>query len=449
MRILAMLGVALTASAAAPVVELAVGDQLPPLKGEFLSGRTAVLPQAASGRVALLMLGFTYDSRFQVEAWAKRFRQDFGTKSGVTFFEIPMIGGMARMGKWFIDSGMRRGTHAQNGSRECYHRLRRHGCVEAAGGLKRPDGGISHIDRSARPRRMAQCGKSRRAALQCALIGGVETSFCELSHGPLHTPSGIVGAISLVHGLRFLLPCGESGTNHSAMDALPDSHSAAHRDEAGSHRRIFAARPGDSASLVDGNRTLESTFRIYRCSGQGTVQALAPHASVFGTERRHLDRGYHRVCSSLRIAWPAGPSPSGGAGPRADIRLSCAAGSGTPPSTTRESVIPDATMVPSSLVIRPSRIDCLVARGAPRPKGFGRNNQGLPPSPTTRSISTIPQSQQRHRKLSVECSRRSERTPLPFRRLENRHATRKDHNPGHQGTACIRTHASQTETLSA
>ena len=108
--ILAILGVALTASAAAPVAELAVGDQLPPLTGEFLTGRIAVLPQAASGRVALLMLGFTYDSRFQIEPWAKRFRQDFGTKPGVTFFEIPMIGGVARMGKWFIDSGMRRGT---------------------------------------------------------------------------------------------------------------------------------------------------------------------------------------------------------------------------------------------------------------------------------------------------------------------------------------------------
>jgi hypothetical protein len=108
--IFAMLGVALMASAAEPIVELAVGDQLPALKGEFLSGRTALLPQAASGRMALLMLGFTYDSRFQVEAWAERFRQDFGTKPGVTFFEIPMIGGLARMGKWFIESGMRRST---------------------------------------------------------------------------------------------------------------------------------------------------------------------------------------------------------------------------------------------------------------------------------------------------------------------------------------------------
>lgn len=110
MWVLGLLGAALTASAARPITGLAVGDQLPSLRGEFLSGRTAVLPQAASGRVALLMLGFTYDSRFQVEAWAKRFRQDFGAEPRVTFFEIPMIGGLARMGKWFIDGGMRRGT---------------------------------------------------------------------------------------------------------------------------------------------------------------------------------------------------------------------------------------------------------------------------------------------------------------------------------------------------
>jgi hypothetical protein len=60
--------------------------------------------------VALLALGFTYDSRFAVEAWIGRFRKDFGDKPQVTFYEVPMIGGMARLGKWFIDSGMRRGT---------------------------------------------------------------------------------------------------------------------------------------------------------------------------------------------------------------------------------------------------------------------------------------------------------------------------------------------------
>lgn len=83
---------------------------MPLLQGEFLTGRPAVLPAAASGRVALLALGFTYDSRFAVEAWVGRFRQDFGANPQVTFYEIPMIAGMARLAKWFIDSGMRKGT---------------------------------------------------------------------------------------------------------------------------------------------------------------------------------------------------------------------------------------------------------------------------------------------------------------------------------------------------
>jgi hypothetical protein len=89
---------------------LPIGEALPPLRGEFLTGRQAQLPDAASGRVALLALGFTYNSRFPVEAWIGRFRKDFGSNPHVTFFEIPLIGGMARLGKWFIDSGMRKGT---------------------------------------------------------------------------------------------------------------------------------------------------------------------------------------------------------------------------------------------------------------------------------------------------------------------------------------------------
>lgn len=39
-----------------------------------------------------------------------RFREAFVAEPGVTFFEVPMLGGMARLGRWFIDSGMRRGT---------------------------------------------------------------------------------------------------------------------------------------------------------------------------------------------------------------------------------------------------------------------------------------------------------------------------------------------------
>jgi hypothetical protein len=100
----------LTALTAACVAGITVGDPLPNLRGEFLTGRPALLPQAASGRVALLLLGFTYDSRFAVEAWAGKFREQFATDPRVTFYEIPMIGGLAMMAKWFIDAGMRRGT---------------------------------------------------------------------------------------------------------------------------------------------------------------------------------------------------------------------------------------------------------------------------------------------------------------------------------------------------
>ncbi|MGA2214258.1 MAG: hypothetical protein ABSH31_13370 [Bryobacteraceae bacterium] len=108
--ILGLIMASFAASAATPVARLSVGDPLPPLRGEFLTGSPALLPQAAAGRVALLLLGFTYDSRFPVEAWTKQFRHEFDRYPNVTFYEIPLIGGMARIGKWFIDRGMRQGT---------------------------------------------------------------------------------------------------------------------------------------------------------------------------------------------------------------------------------------------------------------------------------------------------------------------------------------------------
>ncbi len=83
---------------------------MPDLRGEYLSGRDARLPEDANGRVTLVMMGFTYASRKPVEAWAGRVRPAFAALDRATFYEVPVIGGMARMGKWFIDSGMRRGT---------------------------------------------------------------------------------------------------------------------------------------------------------------------------------------------------------------------------------------------------------------------------------------------------------------------------------------------------
>lgn len=101
---------AVAALAAVPAAEILQGERLPSLRGQSLSGREVILPQDARGRVTLLLLGFTYESRFAVEAWAKRFRAEFGSDRRMTFYEVPMIGGLARLAKWFIDGGMRRGT---------------------------------------------------------------------------------------------------------------------------------------------------------------------------------------------------------------------------------------------------------------------------------------------------------------------------------------------------
>jgi len=98
------------ADQAKPAAPLAVGDMFPRLEAEFLTGRKAVLPDAAAGKSALVMMGFTYDSRFAIEKWAEHVRRDFIANDKVTFFEVPVIGGMGRMAKWFIDSGMRKGT---------------------------------------------------------------------------------------------------------------------------------------------------------------------------------------------------------------------------------------------------------------------------------------------------------------------------------------------------
>ncbi len=89
---------------------LVPGDMLPRLSGTFLTGEKAILPEAAAGRVALLALGFTYDSRFAVEKWITTFREKFQSRPEITFFEIPMLGGFAGLGRWFIERGMRNGT---------------------------------------------------------------------------------------------------------------------------------------------------------------------------------------------------------------------------------------------------------------------------------------------------------------------------------------------------
>jgi hypothetical protein len=103
-----ILGVAMTAGAAEP--KLVPGMNMPELKGEYLTGEKAVMPAAARGKIAFFALGFSYESRYPVEDWTKEFRKHYGSNPETISYEVPMIGGFGRLGRWFIDSGMRRAT---------------------------------------------------------------------------------------------------------------------------------------------------------------------------------------------------------------------------------------------------------------------------------------------------------------------------------------------------
>lgn len=108
--IAAVLLAAALASTALAQSPLAPGDPLPELRGDYLTKRKAVLPADAKGKAALLLLGFSYDSRFPVEKMSKEFAAKTKGMPNLTWYEIPMIGGMGRIASIFIDSGMRKGT---------------------------------------------------------------------------------------------------------------------------------------------------------------------------------------------------------------------------------------------------------------------------------------------------------------------------------------------------
>ena len=108
--LIGVLMMSLAAGTGAAQQSLRVGERLPTLKGQFLTGRDAVLPEASAGKVTLIAMGFTYGSRVPVEAWGAWYRTAIGLRTDITFFEVPMIGGLAILGRWFIDRGMREGT---------------------------------------------------------------------------------------------------------------------------------------------------------------------------------------------------------------------------------------------------------------------------------------------------------------------------------------------------
>jgi hypothetical protein len=89
---------------------VAIAQQFPRLHEENLAGQQVTLPDAASGKVAVLVLGFSRASQKSTEAWAKRVQTDFGNSNGFELYQLPVLEEAPRFIRGMITSGMKKGV---------------------------------------------------------------------------------------------------------------------------------------------------------------------------------------------------------------------------------------------------------------------------------------------------------------------------------------------------
>jgi hypothetical protein len=88
----------------------ASAQQFPRLQEENLNGQQVVLPDAASGKVAVLVMGFSKDSKIATEAWAKRIDSDFGKTPALALYQMPILEAVPKMFRGMIISGIKKGV---------------------------------------------------------------------------------------------------------------------------------------------------------------------------------------------------------------------------------------------------------------------------------------------------------------------------------------------------
>jgi hypothetical protein len=79
---------------------------IPRSQGTTLTGTMVVFPDVLKGKVGVLLVGFSRDSKTQVAAWGKRLEADYGKSDDVVYFEMPMIGGAPRLVRGMIVKSM-------------------------------------------------------------------------------------------------------------------------------------------------------------------------------------------------------------------------------------------------------------------------------------------------------------------------------------------------------
>lgn len=114
------------------------GDSLPRIEGENLAGKAVVLPDAASGRVAILVAGFSHASQNQTKAWSDRLDHEFTDPAKVTVYPVAVLEAVPRLVRGMAVHGIKSGAPKEERERFLlvFHKSAE---LKQAAGFERPD----------------------------------------------------------------------------------------------------------------------------------------------------------------------------------------------------------------------------------------------------------------------------------------------------------------------
>lgn len=98
------------AEEAIPCRPLSVGEPFPTVVATTLPGKRLLLPDDLAGSVGLLVIGFDYDARFQIDAWVRHATELYGEQPSLHILQVAAVGKVAPFMRAMINAAMERGT---------------------------------------------------------------------------------------------------------------------------------------------------------------------------------------------------------------------------------------------------------------------------------------------------------------------------------------------------
>jgi hypothetical protein len=83
---------------------------MPKIQGASLAGHTVVLPDAAAGKIAILIFGFTKASKVPTSAWADKLQAYVGSRPDFELYQLPVLEDVPRLFRSMVISGIKKGV---------------------------------------------------------------------------------------------------------------------------------------------------------------------------------------------------------------------------------------------------------------------------------------------------------------------------------------------------